>query len=715
VSAALEARGGGVHEKADWHAGMPGTYGLVIGVSDYTYLCGDATYGLNKLYVSALTAYRFFEWLRDQFGFRGTPLVKCWLLLAPTAAEITVEPALASAGGLANFDNCAAAINEWYDAVKAVTQDSEGVSGSTFFFSGHGFQVTKQLLLPCDYLHPKKQSVNRAISTANVYDALLYTTVKRHFLFVDACRNDTSKLRTADQSIIGERILNVPFGTVTPRTEGFEKILYASAVGEQTWQLNDVSANEGMSFYGRALVNGLREEQHDVPLPLPDKSRDPWAIPFENLFQYMAAVLSDQLKPHGIYTANPIVEDGARQSPEPPVVAHVPHAEGAIGTDTAGRGDYARSVAETLFGKARDAAAETLYVVTGFFPFLGSAGAHRGITRATDYLSSVAIRKSAEYTSLLAQSDNVQHDAFGSERVTGFFDRPKIFDITAGRGVDEPLAVRRVERSEDARAHVTVVRLPETLRSIPEHRVWIEFRGDNASFAFIIPAAPMAFRVKTIRRDDQSLSIVSLQVDLGEDLSPILDEAAELLSRAGTVTKRELAQLERNLRTVKLATPGAHLAAAMSAWLRSACGSLAGIRNKTYARFAEAPASSDLLVVELEYVMATDPARHALYAKELVQKISRLGAPVLSSVEDMLLNQIHLLAQAELTTDWQDVRNALQQSFAASLSFHRTGGTFSTYAYTERALARAWEDARAALQQRQMGRRATSTNTRRMR
>src|SRR5436305_9849949 len=45
----------------------------------------------GQLYVSALTAYRFFLWLRDLYSYANCPLAMCWLLLSPTDAEIATE------------------------------------------------------------------------------------------------------------------------------------------------------------------------------------------------------------------------------------------------------------------------------------------------------------------------------------------------------------------------------------------------------------------------------------------------------------------------------------------------------------------------------------------------------------------------------------------------------------------------------------------------
>ncbi len=117
-----------------------------------------------------------------------------------------------------------------------VKNDPDRVSRSIVFFSGHGFQVFtgKQLLLPQDYLKPPQGSLNDAISTFNLSTAVRYTDVLRHFFFIDACRNDVSKLRAKEQNLVGASIINVP--TDRPVGAGFAKLLYGSAPGEQTWQ-----------------------------------------------------------------------------------------------------------------------------------------------------------------------------------------------------------------------------------------------------------------------------------------------------------------------------------------------------------------------------------------------------------------------------------------------------------------------------------------------
>ena len=198
----------GVWTNSNWAAGTAGTFAVIIGVSRYRYLRdgeGDDGHGLNlapdnydlgQLTVSALTATRFFEWLRDRYRMTGAPMAKCWLLLAATDDEEKVygkafphsaEPTLAA---------CQQAIGEWYAAARDLPAAAAEASRMLFFFSGHGVQLfrDRQLLLPCDYLRPPLQAANQAISTSNLSIGLESLAPKHQFFFIDACRTDHERL-----------------------------------------------------------------------------------------------------------------------------------------------------------------------------------------------------------------------------------------------------------------------------------------------------------------------------------------------------------------------------------------------------------------------------------------------------------------------------------------------------------------------------------------
>lgn len=98
-----------------WRPGTPGTFAVVIGVSDYATLDGSLeSLNLGKLPVSASSAFRFFEWIENEYFVSGCPLAMCWLLLAPSKEELQIEPRMAQAALSPDFAGCDKAINAWF-------------------------------------------------------------------------------------------------------------------------------------------------------------------------------------------------------------------------------------------------------------------------------------------------------------------------------------------------------------------------------------------------------------------------------------------------------------------------------------------------------------------------------------------------------------------------------------------------------------------------
>jgi len=78
----------GLWVNSDASADGSGVYALLIGVSRYDHLTdgrspAQDTYGLGQLSASALTAYHFFQWLRDHYVLNGWPIARVRLLLSP--------------------------------------------------------------------------------------------------------------------------------------------------------------------------------------------------------------------------------------------------------------------------------------------------------------------------------------------------------------------------------------------------------------------------------------------------------------------------------------------------------------------------------------------------------------------------------------------------------------------------------------------------------
>ena len=245
----------GHYVNPDWVPGSAGTFAVVIGVSRYKHLDGTpSSYGLGQLNVSALTAYRFFEWLRDNYSMQDCPLSECWLLLSPNDKESQFEPALNQHDALPTMEGCAESIRYWHASMQSLPIGEARKSRAMFFFSGHGLEVyqDKQILLPCDYLRPPYPSTNEALSTNLLMRGMSSLNVPVQFFFLDACRNDNQKLR--EQDIEGRRIINIQASAYT-NSERIAPLFYATCAGSQAWQPQRPS--EGISLFGEALINGL--------------------------------------------------------------------------------------------------------------------------------------------------------------------------------------------------------------------------------------------------------------------------------------------------------------------------------------------------------------------------------------------------------------------------------------------------------------------------
>jgi hypothetical protein len=238
-----------------WSPTQPGTFAVVIGVSKYDHLKGDElSYDLGQLHVSALTAYRFFCWMGDEYRHPDFPLAKVWLLLSPTVDELPLMNFPSKGFRQPTFDACETAIGEWYAAMQGLNSMVSERSRAIFFFSGHGLEVTqdRQILLPSDYLSPPLRNVNKALSAQNLYTGLRATPLLQHFFFLDACRNDHEKLR--ELTLEGTPVLN-PCPSWRARPDTISPIVHATGPGAAAWAPKD--PKQGVSIFGTALLEGL--------------------------------------------------------------------------------------------------------------------------------------------------------------------------------------------------------------------------------------------------------------------------------------------------------------------------------------------------------------------------------------------------------------------------------------------------------------------------
>jgi hypothetical protein len=279
----------GLWEDTTWNGRSPGSFAIVIGVSVYPYLDGTKNskpvakrLGLGQLPVSALTAYRYFEWLQTRYMNFAAPLRRCWLLLAPSAREVGLESGLQTIHTQQpNFMNLCAAIGDWYETMVHLPGKAASSSSSLFVFVGHGvvFGEHHQFLLPADYLGAgAHDNYNIAISTENVKEALKPIGVGNQHFFLDACRNDCNELKkelSFDPQ--GFKCLSPahpkPWKPRKPgrRPTPAQNIFYATCSEKSAYQ--PPGPREELSIHGRAVLDGLK-----LGGAVPDTSSKPWVI-----------------------------------------------------------------------------------------------------------------------------------------------------------------------------------------------------------------------------------------------------------------------------------------------------------------------------------------------------------------------------------------------------------------------------------------------------
>ncbi len=324
----------GLWVNSDCPQDSPGLHALIIGVSRYDHLQGGKapapiTHGLGQLSVSALTAYRFFQWLRSGYILDGWPVARVRLLMAPLrkglgacqADELAgCDAAVCSHTPEATFENCRAAIERWYADMEALRPPAIG--RSLFLFSGHGMERRQnyQILFPSDYLRPPSRPMNEAISTPNLTDALSYLAhVSSHVLLLDGCRNDIDALRGAT----GAKILNDEQTVATNPL--FERgALYATASGLRAYS----PRSGGLSLFGQALLDGLSNKPDpsldEAPIELTHKGHVA-AIEINKLASYMKGRVAALIKAAGENVVQVVRSEVASSNPGQPIeIAELP-------------------------------------------------------------------------------------------------------------------------------------------------------------------------------------------------------------------------------------------------------------------------------------------------------------------------------------------------------------------------------------------------------
>ncbi|MBX3478837.1 MAG: hypothetical protein KF842_00405 [Caulobacter sp.] len=305
-----------------------GAHLLIAGISHYPHLDGGGPRignhaGMGQLAVSARTALRLFDWLRGQGQFSGAPIASCRLLISPSPDEAAEAAALAQNHFLpGSFDDFANALKGWGNSIFQAT--GAGENTAMLFFSGHGLEMFgEQILLARDAMDPDSPDGRaNAVEVDHLVRALRGFGISRGFLFLDACRNDSSTVRAL--GIEGQKVLKALAEPRPPPTA--VPCLKATGSRQFAYQV----AGDPATFFGQGLLESL---EGAPPSYAPyDCSGDPWRLPFgalENRVQTRVreliaaqnASVTQPVDPYGFpYSADVVVA----LRPPPPAPAPAP-------------------------------------------------------------------------------------------------------------------------------------------------------------------------------------------------------------------------------------------------------------------------------------------------------------------------------------------------------------------------------------------------------
>ena len=669
-----------------WQEGMPGSFAVVIGASHYPHLDGGGEPALDQgqewiaeirtlgqLYVSALTARRFFDWLATDYRYAKAPIAKCWLLLSPTEAERAHEPAIDDHMAEPTLDNCAKALKAWRKAIRALPAAAQHESRAFFFFSGHGLQVHhgRHLLLPSSYLGGDEPSWDEAIGTSNLLYGLESLEIPDRYYFLDACRNDLPKLRAKRPE--GQRILSedeAALAFVGLRTGA---LLYATNAALRAWQ--PTAPEDGVSLFGQAVLEGLAGRPDIELLPRDDRL----AVVLTKLHGFTRARVLELMQEHGSLALQSVMLDGPRGE-ESTVTELDPAAIAAfrpLPSPPTGRPPVIARARNTP--PARPAA---------------TRGLDLRRMRAEALVHATALEPTIA-RGTWARDLDLGHALFGSERVTDLWQNDTRVTALTGRREIGADAIELLNVAHDEAARV--FRLDVRIDAADPLGYWLEAGGGMAGeerHGVVLPtdpAGPLIYRIEAEieRLDGPSLysrRLLRLDARLAPSTGGPAGEAARLWRTYATADAEAAVDVLEagGLRTLgrgKLESP---LAATIAALVLLGAGRLDFLENWLPSLAERFPDRPDGAVLMAERILRREPDREAAVAGAVhwLARLNDHGLPVTAETlsyalsQTERLNRVRHLIPETLVTGF----DALRDRLGAALVAFRPNGLFTSYA-----------------------------------
>jgi len=264
--------------------GQPGLHAIIAGVSAYRHLPGgvdvlaSATYGMEQLSSTSLTAYEIYLWLLKRQAHLPLPLATVRLLVSPSTEEAAQIGAQLQQLGVnaCTRQNFAAEVKQWR------TDASSNNDNITFFyFAGHGIQRSKNdgVLLLEDFGDPSEGTLHNTAEIINIFNGMAPPAsiqkkmARTQFYFVDACRVLPSAFKNFEKMTVPD-IFDVELSGADDRQA---PIFFATIPGIKAYALK----NE-QTLFSKALLKCLNGAAGE-PSPEDEHGNVAWHVSVQSL------------------------------------------------------------------------------------------------------------------------------------------------------------------------------------------------------------------------------------------------------------------------------------------------------------------------------------------------------------------------------------------------------------------------------------------------
>lgn len=241
-------------------AGRPGTHVLLIGIADYPWLEGGASFeplrheanakGMGQLTAPTVSMRRMADWFLDRFDNKDRPLASLSLLLsdaqsAPYTHDKALPRTVPQPSG--TIEEVSDAVTQWLDRASFLRDN-----GLVFAFCGHGVHSGNPVLLCRDYGKNTQNPFRGAIDFEQFRIALSTRQPDTQLLLIDACRTPDLEAALLGEAAPGDALLTTHSLSTRDEAPARQSVHFATSLFTQAW-----GRSGGPSLFTEALIKAL--------------------------------------------------------------------------------------------------------------------------------------------------------------------------------------------------------------------------------------------------------------------------------------------------------------------------------------------------------------------------------------------------------------------------------------------------------------------------